>query len=136
MNQQSIGYDQLEVGHEFPLAHYQVDSATAATYLEAVQESSHLYRGTNVVPPLAVAALAMAALAGAMVFPAGAIHVSQELEFTAEVTTGDALTSRARVSRKQDRGKLRLLTVDFQVTNQAGVAVLSGKTSFVLPPAE
>jgi acyl dehydratase len=129
-------YHQLEVGNEFPPTQYQVDSATVAAYLEAVQETSSLYRDTSIVPPLAVAARAMAALSEALSFPSGAIHVSQELEFMAMVSTRDELTSRARVSRKQDRGKLHLLTIDFQVVNQAGSPVLSGKTSFILPTAE
>jgi len=126
-------YRQLEAGYEFPPSCCHVDSVTVSAYLRAVEETSHLYRDTGLVPPMAVAALVMASLSEHISFPAGAIHVSQELEFIRAVSTRDALTSYARVARKQDRGKLCLLTIDLNVLNQEKKKVLAGKTSFVLP---
>jgi len=133
---QKAEYRQLEAGYEFPPSGCQVDAATISAYLGAVEETSHLYRDTGMVPPMAVAALVMASLSEHISFPAGAIHVSQELEFINTVSTTDVLTSHARVARKQDRGKLCLLAIDLNVFNQAKKKVLAGKTSFVLPEAE
>jgi len=133
MSNHAIEFHDLNVGHWFPPARYQLDSGMVAAYLEAVEETSVLYRESDLVPPMAVAALAMAALSESLAFPSGAIHVSQELEFMDVVTTGDSLTSHASVSRKQERGKLHMLTIDFNVVNQAEKPVLSGKTSFILP---
>ena len=131
--QQKAEYRQLEAGYEFPPSGYQVDAATVSAYLEAVEETSYLYRDTGLMPPMAVAALVMASLSEHISFPAGAIHISQELEFIDTVSTSDVLTSYARVARKQDRGKLCLLTIDLSVSNQAKKEVLAGKTSFILP---
>jgi acyl dehydratase len=133
MGQQAMEFHDLNTGHRFPAASFRLDSDTVAAYLESVEETSPLYSGSDLVPPLAVAALAMAALSESLSFPSGAIHVSQEVEFLGEVTTRDDLTSHASVSRKQDRGKLHMLTIDFNVVNQSDKPVLYGKTSFILP---
>jgi len=102
-------------------------------YLKAVEEESVIYRGTGLVPPMAVAALALKALADAISMPPGTVHVSQEFDFMATVNINDVLTSRARVNRVQERGKLHLVNVDINVTNQENRPVLSGKTGFILP---
>ncbi|MBI2979561.1 MAG: MaoC family dehydratase N-terminal domain-containing protein [Chloroflexi bacterium] len=128
-----LEYNQLETGYDFPPSSYQLDSAVVVAYLEAVGETSRLYRDSGLVPPLAVAARAMAALSDGMRLPPGTIHVSQELEFLSAVNVKDTLTSRARVSRKQSRGKFHMLNIDLNVFNQKQQAVLSGKTSFILP---
>ena len=82
---------------------------------------------------MAVAAYAMAVLAKEICLPPGTIHVSQEFEFINTVSINDSLTSYAKVSRKQSRGKLHLLAIDLNVLNRDNEAVLAGKTSFVLP---
>lgn len=128
-----IAYQNLKAGQEFPPAAFQVDSATVSDYLKAVEEDSVIYRGTGIVPPMAVAALALKALINAISMPPGTIHVSQEFEFMATVNTQDILTGRARVSRVQERGKLHLITVDIDVANQNQESVLAGKTGFILP---
>ncbi len=128
-----LEYNQLEVGDEFPASSYQLDSAMVATYLEAVEETSNLYRDAELVPPMAIAAYAMAALSESICLPPGTIHVSQELEFTGTVSVKDTITSYARVSRKQSRGKFHLLAIELNVLNQRQKAVLAGKTSFILP---
>ena len=127
------GYQDLKEGQEFAPASFQVDAITVADYLKAVEEENGLYENTGLVPPMAVAALSLKALISAISMPPGTIHVSQEFEFTANVKIGDVLTSRARVSRVQDRGKLHLMNVDTSVLNQENKPVLTGKTGFILP---
>ncbi len=128
-----IGYQELKAGTEFPPAVFQVDSATVSDYLKAVGEDHAIYQNTGLVPPMAVAALALKALINAISMPAGTVHVSQEFEFTAAVNTQDTLTSQAKVSRVQERGKLHLMSVDINVFDQGRKQVLAGKTSFILP---
>lgn len=130
---QKVLYSQLEAGYEFPPASYKLDSAMVAAYLEAVEETGNLYRDNKLIPPMAVGAHAMAALAEGISLPAGTIHVSQEFEFKDAVSIEDTLTSHARVTRKQDRGNLHLLTIDLNVFNQHQKEVLNAKTSFLLP---
>ena len=131
--QQKIEYSQLEPGFEFPPASYRLDSTTIATYIKAVEETSSLYQDTELVPPMAVAAFAMAALSERISLPGGTIHVSQELEFLDTVNVNDTITCRSKVSRKQVRGKMQILSVDLDVSAQNQKAVLAGRTSFILP---
>jgi len=131
--EQKVEYSQLEAGYEFPPSRYTLDYSIVATYLRAVEDSSSLYQDTELVPPMAIAAYAIAALSGNISLPSGTIHVSQELEFITTVSINDTLISYAKVSRQQSRGKFHLLSIDFNVFNQRQKAVLAGKTSFVLP---
>lgn len=126
-------YSELEAGYEFPPGNYKLDAARVSQFLQAVQDSSYPYLENRLVPPMAVAALAMAALSNTISLPPGAVHVSQELSFLGTVSLGENLTSYARLSRTQKRGKLHLITVDFDVRSQNGKTVLTGKTSFILP---
>jgi hypothetical protein len=82
---------------------------------------------------MAVAAFAMAALSKGMLLPSGAIHVSQEIELMDFITTNSIVTSHAKVNRKQKRGNLHLLTIDFHILDQDNKTVLTGKTEFILP---
>ena len=131
--QSKIEYQDLKAGQEFPPAAFQVDSTTVDDYLKAVEEDNAIYKNTGLVPPMAVAALALKSLISAISMPPGTIHVSQEFEFIDTVNTQDTLTSHAGVSRVQERGKLHLISVDINVSNQEQKPVLAGKTSFILP---
>ena len=114
-DKQQIEYSQLEAGYEFSPSRYKLHASTVSTYLKAVEDTSRLYRDTKLVPPLAIAAHAMAALSKGICLPPGAIHVSQEIEFIDTVSVDESLTSCARVSRKQSRGKFQLLVIDFKM---------------------
>jgi len=126
-------YYQLHVGFEFPPQSYKLDSAVVSMYLEAVKEPNDLYRKEALVPPMAVTAFAMASLSEGLTMPSGTIHVSQELEFLKLVNVGDTITCYSKVSRKLDRGGLRLMNTDITVLNQNKEKVLTGKVGFVLP---
>lgn len=132
MPEQRMDFSQLEPGYEFPSTSFSLDRPAVDEYLGAVESDGDFYRDGS-VPMTMVAARALAALTGSISLPPGSIHTSQELEFHHTTRVQDALTSRARVSRKQSRGRFRLLSVDFDVADPAGNLVLSGKTSFILP---
>ncbi len=131
--EQKVKYSQLEAGYEFPSSGYKLTTSIVSTYLKAVGDTSCLYRDTKLVPPMVIAAYAMAALSRGISLPPGAIHVSQEFEFKDTVNIDDSLVSCARVGRKQRRGKFHFLDIDLNVFNQNQKVVLVGKTSFILP---
>ena len=133
MSEQQIEYSQLETGYEFPHSTFKLDAAAISAYLKAVEDTSYPYQDKNLVPPMAIAAFAMAALSRGINLPPGTIHVSQEFEFVDTANTNESLTSHARISRKLSRGKFNLLDVDLNVCNQEHKTVLTGKTSFILP---
>jgi acyl dehydratase len=128
-----IEYHQLCAGFEFLPQSFILDSQAVSLYLEAVKESSDLYRNEGLVPPMAVTAYAMAALSRAVTMPPGTIHVSQELDFLKLVRVGDTITCQSTVSRKVNRGGLRLMNTDITVLNQNQEKVLTGRVGFVLP---
>ncbi len=130
---QKIDIREVAAGYAFPPVSYQIDSARVADYLGAVDEDDARYRDTGLVPPMAVSALALAALSEGMTMPPGAIHVSQEVEFLDTVSTADTVTSQATVARSQNRGKFHMVTVALSVVNQGEKEVMTGKTSFILP---
>ena len=128
-----IEYFQLTVGFEFPPQSYCMEAGLASLYLEATRDSSELFRSGKMVPPMAVTAYAMKALSEAVTLPSGTIHVSQELDFLKTVKIGDTINCRSKVSRKVDRGGMRLMNIDIVVTNQNAEIVLTGKVGFILP---
>jgi acyl dehydratase len=82
---------------------------------------------------MAIAARALATLSEHISLPPGTIHVSQELEFIDTVSVDDTIICQAKVGRKQERGRLHLLTIDLNVLNQNQKMVMVGKTTFILP---
>ena len=131
--QEKIEFDRLEAGHEFPPISCRLDRSTIDMFLKAVEETNSLYQTTELVPPMAIAAQAIAALTECVTPPPGSIHVSQELEFIDGLQVGETIICRARVIRKQERGKLRIMVVGLDVFNQDRTRVLAAKTSFMLP---
>ncbi len=135
-----VQYDQLDVGYEFSPATYNLDAATISQYLEAVGESSSLYRQsdnpqalTGLVPSLAITTYAMAMLSQRLTLPPGSIHVSQEIEFLKAIEVGTRITCHAKVSQKWKRAKFHLLTVVLSVLDQSQELIQSGKVGFILP---
>lgn len=131
--QSRIEYSELNTGHEFPPANFRLDSTTVANYIKAVGDNSLEYQNGKFVPPIAVAAFAMAALSKDISLPPGAIHVSQEIELVNTVSTSNTLTSYAKIVRNQKRGGFHLLTIDLRVLDQDGKTMLTGKTEFIAP---
>ena len=133
MTQQKTDYGELTTGYEFTPVVLRPDGETVAAYLSAIEGDKRIYEEDKLVPPMAVAALAMAAMSTGLSLPPGAIHVSQEFQFLSTVSINETLTSLARVNRRVERGKFHMLTVGINVLNQKQMTVLTGETSFILP---
>jgi hypothetical protein len=134
MTEQAVNYNDLITGYEFPPATFLIDSELADTYASAVGDTNSLYKDINAVPPTAAFAFAMTALSRGISLPAGAIHVSQDMEFSAMIHPGDSITSRAKITRNQKRGQLHMLSIGLQLFNQYNDLVAAGSTDFILPP--
>jgi acyl dehydratase len=130
--QQKIEYDKLNEGYEFPKTNFSLDLSLVRDYIEAVSETSTLYKSTDVVPPMAIVALAMAELSKNISFPSGAIHVSQAVEFLGIARMGDTVTSHARISRNQKRGAINILSIELNAFDKDAQQILTGKTEFIL----
>lgn len=126
-------YSDLQVGYQFPPSAIVMDKGTVADYVQATEDGNAVYAEEGLVPPMALAARAMAALSEHIPLPPGAIHVSQEFDFLGTVTAGDSLVSRASVVKKVDRAGFHLLTIGLDVSDGQGRPVLSSRIGFMLP---
>jgi len=124
----------METGYQFPPASYVLDPELISSYLLATGEKDPLFLEERFVPPTAVTAYALAALAEGIEIPPGTIHTSQEIESTGLVQVNDTITSKATVESKRSRKNMELLTIAIEVTNQHGQVVLRGKTTFLSSP--
>ena len=136
MAQQKVDYETLITGYEFKPSAFNIDGELADKYLNAIDGSKGIYEKNNTVPPMSIAALAMAAMAEGLSMPPGAIHVSQDIQFLNPVRIYEELTSYARVNRIVKRGKLHMLSIGINVINDKNVSVLAGETSFILPVSQ
>ena len=133
MTQQENDFNNLKAGYEFKPASFRIDATRVSAYLDAVEGDTSIYEKNGTVPPMAVAALSMAAMGKELTMPEGALHVSQEIEFLGTVRLDEQLTSRSKVNRVVNRGQLHMMTIGIDVTNEQGSPVLHGITSFILP---
>jgi acyl dehydratase len=135
IEQPKIEYEKLTAGYELAPATFRLDGERVRAYLDAVEDTNNIYEENKIVPPMAAAALSMAAMSAALVLPPGAVHVSQSLDFVGTVGVGEELSSRARVNRKVERGKFHILNIGINILNGRRETVLSGETGFILPLA-
>lgn len=126
-------YEELVPGYEFPPARYELTSSLISEYLRAVDNPDELKILEEFVPPLAIAAYAMAAVSRSLSLPPGSIHASQEFEFFKLVPVGAIIDCQARVARKLSRGKMRMLVLEIDVFDESKEKVQSGKATVVLP---
>ena len=134
--QQKSSFEQLEAGLEFPPISYDLDAEIISRYVRAVGETSSLYENNELVPPTAIVAFALLALTENISLLPGTIHISQEIQSLGIASVGDTVTYHAKVSRKQERGNMRLLDIGFDASNQTSVMLMQGKMSFILPESD
>ena len=127
----------LEKGHQFSATSFVLDEDAVARYVEAVEDEAlprlAQAEGKAWVPPMAVAALALRSLMEEMVLPAGASHISQELEFVRAVEAGERITCRAWLSHRSQRGGWWVLAVEMEGAGESGQPVLAGRSTVMVP---
>jgi len=130
MQDKTVSYEELIPGYEFPPANYEMSASLVSKYLKAVDS-----QGDGVVPPLAITACAIAAMAESLSLPPGAIaiHASQELEFFKLLPIGATIECHTRVARKITRGKMSMLILELDIFDQSKEKVQSGKATLALP---
>jgi len=132
MTEEKIKYENLTTGFSFTPSTFKMDAETAALYLKATDDHNPEYEG-KLVPPMAIAALAMKSMAEKFDLLPGTVHVSQQLEFLNTASIDETLTSYASVARKVARGKFHMLTIGIKVLNQQQETVITGEIGFILP---
>lgn len=100
-------------------------------YIEATEDEASPALGDEVVPAIAVAALAIRSLLEGMELPAGALHVGQELEYRRALKVGESLAAKAQVASVGERGGWSLAAFEITVEDEAGRPVLIGRSTLM-----
>ncbi len=130
MPDKAISYEELMPGYKFPPATYELKPSFVSKYLRAVDSS-----GDGFVPPLAIAACAIATMTKSVPLPPGtiAIHASQELEFLKLVPSGATIECHIGVAQKIARGKMSMLVLELEIFDKDREKVQSGRATIALP---
>ena len=129
MQGNTVNYEELIPGYEFPPTSYELSASLVSKYLQAVNSA-----GDGFVPPLAITACVIATMADSFSLPPDtvAIHASQELEFFKLVPIGSTIECHTIVAQKITRGKMSMLILELEIFDQGKEKIQSGKTTIAL----
>ena len=124
----------LPTGHVFDPIDFVFDADRVHAYLGAVGDAGPAYAAAGLVPPLAVAALALGGLLNQVGLPPGALHVMEAIEWTAPVPIGARVDCAASLVQRSQRSGwvVTILETRMQVD---GAEVMKTRAS-VMSPAE
>lgn len=122
----------LEKGHKFPPVQFDLSRAWVSGYVEAVGDTAISRLGSDVVPPMAIAALALHALLQHAALAPGTIHAGQEVTFHQVAHIGDELSVKANVGSRGERAGWVLMSVDLAASGPAG-EVMTGRATITYP---
>ena len=129
-------YSQLKPGQRFSDRSHAPDSDSVDEYVRAVQDANPPLSdesGRALVPPMAVAALALRGAVEDLRIPGGTLHAGQEFAFAAPVRVGDSLRCEASIAQNSVRGGWRFLSVDCVAAGPDGAEAMRGKSSIMIP---
>ena len=125
----------IQAGFAFPPTGLLLDCATVVAYLDAVEDTTPIYRGEGAcVPPLAVLPLAMRGLADLIAQYPGTMHVSQRLVAHRAVPIGAKVTAHIAVQSRSERKGFVALNLELRV-EEDGDTVLEGGMLLLVPLA-
>lgn len=125
----------LEPGQLLMERRVAVTAERAAAYAAATGDGCALYAEEGVVPPMAVAALALAEAMAAVSLPAGAVHTGQELAFLRPVPANAEANVTASVAVNGVRRGTRIFALDLRA-DLDGEPALEGRTSLAIPEGD
>ena len=131
-----VNYSLLETGSTVSDQKYTLSQKEVDQYLDAVQDDSvrHLNSsGTELAPPMALAALSLRGVVIDLQIPGGTLHVGQEMEFKDPVRVGENLRCIASLASNNVRGDWRFMVVNLSVLRSSGDEVMEGKSTIMLP---
>ncbi len=123
----------LSEGEELFVGPWRIEAEAVQDYLSAAEDSLPLYGELGAAPPLMVAANAMRIMLEKLGLPPGAIHTSQDLEFAGLARVGAEVKCLIKLSRDAVRGPMRVMTVDFIVSETGGKPLVKGRSTVMVP---
>jgi hypothetical protein len=125
----------LSVGRALPIVAFTLDEALIRSYIESVEDETGSYEQKNLVPPLAIAAIAKKKLMEVLHIPDGAIQSLAIFDFWSLVRLGEMLKCRGDISEHWIRNNVNYVAVDIQINSINRRRVLSGTMGFILAPS-
>ena len=116
-------------GHVFEPVRFTITAADARAYRTAVNDR---LPSSGLVPPLAVAAIALGKLLEQVGLPPGSLHASESLTFAGVVTEGSEIECSTRLSQRSVRGGWVVSVLDTDIASGGATAVSARAT--VLSP--
>ena len=126
--------DTLARGHELPATTFELSPEWVRQYVVAVEDEAIGLLGPDLVPPMAVAALAVRALLERATLPPGAVHIGQEMTFRRAARVGERLSASARVVSRGERQGWVLMGIDLSVEGEGG-PIMEGRATVTMPAA-
>jgi acyl dehydratase len=125
--------DALPKGHEMPPLTFELSPEWVREYVAAVEDEAIGTLDEGLVPPMAVAALAVRSLLEGAQLPPAAVHLGQEMAFLKPVRVGERLAVRARVVSRGERQGWVLMGIDLNVEDEGGSPVMNGRATVTMP---
>jgi len=122
----------LPRGYELEPAHFSLPRERVDAYLAAVGD---LNAYGDVVPPLAVVALALAELQAQVSLPEGSLHTAQEVEHVRAVGAGETLTMRGRIAQRSERQGFVISVIELDVFSSEDEPAVRARTTVMAPGA-
>jgi acyl dehydratase len=125
--------DTLPKGHELPPSTFELSSEWVREYVAAVEDEAVGALDGGLVPPMAVAALAVRSLLDGAELPPGAIHLGQEMASLRPVRVGERLAVSARIASRGERQGWVLMGIDLNVEGEDRGPVMKGRATLTMP---
>ena len=123
-----VGLESVEAGRAFPPTPLDLSKNAIIRLLGSLEATLPVDgAGEELIPPSAVASLALGALLSHVALPAGTLHASQEIRMVRAVPIGAKAVCEAEVSAVSSRGSMTFVTLDFTVRRSEPDAALSGR---------
>lgn len=126
----------LEKGHRIPPSTFELSLGWVREYVAAVEDAAIAALDPELVPPMAVAALAVRALLEGTELPPGAIHIGQEIALRRPVRAGQRLQVRADIASRGERQGWVLMGIELTVEGEDRAPVMTGRATLTMPSGE
>jgi len=123
---------ELPAGHTFEPFSFNVDARRVRAYRDATGDALSLYDRAGVVPPLAIAAVALGVLLESVSLPPGTLHVNESLSFHRPVPVGASLECRAILAQRSVRAGLVVSVLDSEILLE-GQSALTARATVMSP---
>lgn len=125
--------DTLPKGHQMSPSTFELSPQWVREYTAAVEDEAIGALDGGLVPPMAVAALAVRSLLQRAELPPGAIHFGHDMAFRRPVHVGERLAVQARVASRGERQGWLLMRIDLSLEGEDHGPVMSAQATVAMP---